>query len=80
MEKFYTKEKIAGEFDIFQVKIMRHTLKFTRFLKYMLNDISFFSFNFQLAVLFEVLIPLVLFLILMGIRLRRQPEPKPEGK
>ncbi|XP_031554799.1 ATP-binding cassette sub-family A member 2-like, partial [Actinia tenebrosa] len=31
-----------------------------------------------LAVLFEVLIPLVLFLILMGIRLRRQPEPKPE--
>ena len=41
---------------------------------------SFIAFLFlQFAVLFELLIPMVLFLILMGIRLRREPELKSEG-
>lgn len=35
---------------------------------------------FQFAVLIEVLKPLVLFLILMGIRFRREPDFVPEGK
>ena len=38
------------------------------------------SFFFQFAVLIEVLKPLVLFLILMGIRFRREPDFVPEGK
>ena len=34
----------------------------------------------QFTVLIEVLKPLVLFLILMGIRFRREPDFVPEGK
>ena len=47
-----------------------------------IEDVNIHSlalFFFQITVLIEVLIPLVLFLVLMSIRFRREPDFVPEG-